>query len=574
MTFSVRTKLVVGFGVMLLLLAIVGGLGWLSVSGLAGEYHRLYEVNLKGAVQLANAEEALWRLRYGFPQFLVLTSAEDHKKITDAEPKLYELVEENMRAYAAGVRSTDEQQLLKEWNEWWPKYRGARPRWFELVAAGKMAEAADYRAQTTTPFGAAAVKTLSQLIELQRKVAEERYQGVASESRRTVVMVIVLLAVAIAISGTLALVIGRSIVLPLRQTAAMMRSITGERDLRQRVPVRSRDELGEVAASFNGMISSIHDVIAEARDTAEHTAAASQQLSAAASQLSSGVQEQAASLEETAASLEEITATVKQNAENAQQASSLAGASSGTAEKGGRVVGEAVSSMGEINQASKRIADIITAIDEIAFQTNLLALNAAVEAARAGEQGRGFAVVAAEVRNLAQRSATAAKEIKTLIKDSVNKVESGSALVNQSGETLGEIVVSVKRVTDIIGEIAAASREQSAGIDQVNRAVTQMDRVTQSNAAQTEELTATAQALADQAQRLRLLVGQFQVDQRVAAQSPTRPVSYAEPRPVTAPAPVSPLRRMPEPALVGGGSGNGSGNGTAAHARHDDFGEF
>jgi methyl-accepting chemotaxis protein len=232
-------------------------------------------------------------------------------------------------------------------------------------------------------------------------------------------------------------------------------------------------------------------------------------------------------LEETAASLEEITGTVKQNADNARQANQLAVGSRDTAEKGGEVVTQAVSAMGEINQSSKKIADIITTIDEIAFQTNLLALNAAVEAARAGEQGRGFAVVAAEVRSLAQRSATAAKEIKALIQDSVQKVQDGSELVNKSGQTLQEIVSSVKKVTDIIGEIAAASQEQSGGIDQVNKAVGQMDQVVQSNAAQTEELASTAQSLTAQARQLQALVGRFRINHRLSATQSHEPVPSA-----------------------------------------------
>ena len=252
--------------------------------------------------------------------------------------------------------------------------------------------------------------------------------------------------------------------------------------------------------------------IVDVDDISNSVASASQQLAAASEQLSSGAQQSASSLEETASSLEEITATVRQNADNADQANQLANSSRETAEKGGNVVAQAVDAMGEINRSSRKIADIITTIDEIAFQTNLLALNAAVEAARAGEQGRGFAVVAGEVRNLAQRSATAAREIKGLIEDSVQKVETGSELVNKSGETLGAIVTSVKRVTDIVAEIAAASREQTVGIEQINKAVAQMDQSTQATAAQMEELSGTATSLSDQSEHLQAVVDQFNIN--------------------------------------------------------------
>jgi methyl-accepting chemotaxis protein len=256
-----------------------------------------------------------------------------------------------------------------------------------------------------------------------------------------------------------------------------------------------------------------------------------------------------------------------------RQANALAEASRTAAERGGAVVHDAVVAMGEINRSSKRIADIITTIDEIAFQTNLLALNAAVEAARAGEQGRGFAVVAAEVRNLAQRSATAAKEIKGLIQDSVGKVEVGSELVNKSGATLQEIVGSVKRVTDVIGEIAAASREQATGVDQVNQAVTQMDRVVQANAAQTEEMSSTAQALAAQAGRLQELVGRFKVAEAYPATG--APATRVAIKPV--PGKASVVKRAARPVAAGRAKAAGSepvAAPPAGNGHQDGFEEF
>jgi methyl-accepting chemotaxis protein len=282
-------------------------------------------------------------------------------------------------------------------------------------------------------------------------------------------------------------------------------------DLTVRVALDTQDEHGQMGQALNRMLAKFQVSMCEVQQAAQQTASAAQQLAAGSEQLSGGAQEQASSLEETAASLEQMTATVKQNADNARQANQVASAARDAAERGGVVVQEAISAMGGITEASRKIQEIITTIDEIAFQTNLLALNAAVEAARAGEQGRGFAVVASEVRALAQRSAAASKEIKGLITDTGQKVEAGSELVIQAGDGLGEIVAQVKKVADLIAEITAASAEQSQGIAQVNTAVTQMDSVTQQNAAQTEELSSTAQALAAQAEELSAQVAQFKL---------------------------------------------------------------
>jgi methyl-accepting chemotaxis protein len=316
----------------------------------------------------------------------------------------------------------------------------------------------------------------------------------------------------------LTFLVRREVSRPLAVTVDLLKGM--ESDLTRRMEVKRRNEVGELGRWFNSFADRMHQIIAEVRGSADGVASASHQIASAAGHISTSAQEQASSLEETATSLEELTATVKQNAHNALQASQLALSSREAAEKGGKVVADAIESMKEITRASKRIAEIIAVIDEIAFQTNLLALNAAVEAARAGEQGRGFAVVATEVRSLAQRSAAAARQIKGLIEDSVQKVESGSELVTQSGQTLEEIVSSVKRATDIVAEIAAASQEQSQGIEQVNRAVSQMDQVVQANATQTERLSSTARSLAAQAVELQALVSRFRLRDGAMAGSP------------------------------------------------------
>ena len=287
------------------------------------------------------------------------------------------------------------------------------------------------------------------------------------------------------------------------------------------------DEIGRTAAAFNKLLARIVDVVATTRTSTDSVTVAARQIAAGNADLSARTEQQAAALEESASSLEELTSVVLQNTQNARQANELAQSASHIASQGGDVVRQVVDTMNSINASSRKIVDIIAVIDGIAFQTNILALNAAVEAARAGEQGRGFAVVASEVRSLAQRSAAAAKEIKELIDDSVDKVGSGSKLVEQAGATMSDIVDSVQRVTQIVGNIADASEEQSAGITQVNQAISQMDQGTQQNAALVEEAAAAAQALQGQAEKLESVVAVFKLEGRAAM-----PVRSVEVKPV------------------------------------------
>jgi methyl-accepting chemotaxis protein len=296
-------------------------------------------------------------------------------------------------------------------------------------------------------------------------------------------------------------------------------------DLTDQLTMACEGELEQIKGSINGAITNLKTSLTTVREAAESVETGAEEITKGNEDLSARTSEQAASLEETSSAMEEMTATVKQNADNARQANQLAVAARDVAAKGGAVTTKAVEAMSEINKSSTKIADIITVIDEIAFQTNLLALNAAVEAARAGEHGRGFAVVAAEVRNLAQRSATAAKEIKGLIKESLQRVTDGSELVNHSGKTLQEIVTSVKRVTDIIAEITAASQEQASGIDQVNTSIMHMDQTTQQNAALVEETTAASQSMRAQAQALMKQVKAFKINISEAQKAGMAPVA-------------------------------------------------
>jgi methyl-accepting chemotaxis protein len=326
-------------------------------------------------------------------------------------------------------------------------------------------------------------------------------------------------------------------------------SLVQDNDLTERITLEGKEgDIRDLCAGVNGMLDTMTSVVSGIAESSGTIATAAREIAMGNTDLSQRTEEQAASLEETASSLEQLTSTVRQNADNAQHANKLASSASEVAIKGGRVVTDVVRTMDGISEASRKIADIIGVIDEIAFQTNILALNAAVEAARAGDQGRGFAVVAAEVRNLAQRSANAAKEIKALISESAGKVESGTRLVGSAGATMEEIVQSVKRVTDIMAEISAASREQSSGIEEVNTAITQMDKITQQNAALVEQAAAAAKSLEDQTELLSGMVSAFRLSEAPAnARAAPLAARQAAPRPAAPPRGPTAALRKPAP---------------------------
>ena len=358
----------------------------------------------------------------------------------------------------------------------------------------------------------------------------------ATQAHRASFVSIVLMLVVGAAGIGVGVLFSRRITRPVDDAVRVAQAIA-EGDLTSAIRVVGRDEIAQLVKALATMQGSLAGVVGNVRANSESVATASSQISQGANDLSARTEEQASALQQAAASMEQLGSTVRQNAENAQSANQLALGASTVARKGGEVVGEVVETMKGINESSKRIVDIIGVIDGIAFQTNILALNAAVEAARAGEQGRGFAVVAGEVRSLAQRSADAAKEIKSLISASVERVDHGSALVDRAGVTMTEIVSSIARVTDIMGEISAASTEQSSGVGQIGDAITQMDQATQQNAALVEESAAAAESLKDQARQLVQVVSVFKLDARVATEeSPRAPAPAAKTASVASPA--------------------------------------
>ena len=502
---------------------------------------------MHGAVELANVERGMWSLRFGIANY---PGADENgrAKIMADEARFYGDMQHALEMFGSpGNLSMQEAKAIDTLKETISNYMGSRPKWFELFNAGKLDEAKEWRAENTNKYGAETVQELKDLIELQQVESEQGHRSVEENTRtvRTEILAFVIFATLIAIG--LGHLITLSITRPLQQAVDVAAAVA-KGDLTRRIEVKSTDEAGQLLQALKGMNANLAAIVGEVRSTTDSISTAAQQIAAGNADLSQRTEEQASSLEETACSMEELTSTVKQNAENAKQANQLAASASEVAVKGGQVVGEVVHTMASISASSKKIVDIISVIDGIAFQTNILALNAAVEAARAGEQGRGFAVVAAEVRNLAQRSAAAAKEIKALIGDSVDKVDAGAKLVDEAGETMDEIVSSVKRVTDIMAEITAASNEQSAGIEQVNQAITQMDEVTQQNAALVEEAAAAAESMQEQARALKDAVSKFNLgtgkeDMRPTA---TKPIATTK---IAHRAPALPTRTLPRKGI-------------------------
>ncbi len=503
-------KLILAFALMAVLTGVVGYKGVAAAGDIDTMLEKLYDKELMGISAIQNANVIRLQIAYSVRYAMGVKDKAKKQELSASVTKGFGDLDEALVPIDKTLETDEGKALLARIRETLPHYKKMCEESMALTLEGKDDEAAE-----TLRSGQSLVEGLPAefraLVEAKEKAGKKAYDDSAALYARTRSMLFTIIGVGILFCMGIGYFIAQLIAQPLLATVGVLEKVA-EGDLTVQLDLDTEDEVGKMAVALNRATEAIRATLADVRKSADNMSNSAQQLAAASEQLASGAQEQASSLEETSATMEEITSTIKQNADNAKQANQVANGSRDTAEKGGQVVTEAVGAMGEINESSKNIAEIISTIDEIAFQTNLLALNAAVEAARAGEQGRGFAVVATEVRNLAQRSATSAKEIKRLIQDSVRKVENGSGLVNKSGETLREIVGSVKRVTDIVAEIAAASQEQSIAVEEVNKAMTQMDQVTQTNASQTEELSATAQSMAASSEELQAMVARFHLD--------------------------------------------------------------
>ncbi len=428
----------------------------------------------------------------------------DSKAMADIEKVMAQVMsafDEDHKAYVSLISSNEERRLYEEFAADWKQYLAVHDKMLALSRNNETEKAkALLEGESRKLFDSSSIK-LVKLIDLNSAgaVASAKESELAYLDARNAMLCGLVLAIAFVLAAATWLI--RSITVPLTLALAAADRVAAG-DLSSPVVVTSQDEVGQVLQALDRMQASLMQVVSNVRQSAEGVATASAEISQGNNDLSSRTEEQASALEETAASMEQLTGTVSQNADNARQANQLAISASSVAVEGGQVVSQVVDTMKGINDSSRRIADIISVIDGIAFQTNILALNAAVEAARAGEQGRGFAVVASEVRNLAQRSAEAAKEIKDLITTSVERVDAGTQLVDQAGVKMSEIVSSIQRVTDIMGEISAASIEQSSGMAQIGEAVAQMDQATQQNAALVEQSAAAAESLKTQAHHL------------------------------------------------------------------------
>ncbi|SHG62494.1 methyl-accepting chemotaxis protein [Massilia sp. CF038] len=540
---AIKTRLIaiIGFLLSCSLLIGVGGLN--ALSSVNASLKTVYEDRLVAMGDLDRVIRLVNRHQLMLAKALTDDPAKNAAQMDSLEKDI-EAGDKVVAAYNATFLTDKEKNLAADFTAKRIAFLkdGVRPT-IAAVRAGDLAAATKMVHGTMDHLYSEARVPMSALIELQQDVGKEEYLSSQEhfQSFRAVAIGAIVLAMLLGAAGGMWLIV--SITVPLGVAIKVADQIAAG-NLAQDIRVDSTNELGRMLGALRDMVKALTATVGEVRNSSDTIATASSEIAAGNLDLSSRTEQQAASLEETASSMEELTSTVKQNADNARSANALVGSATAHATEGGAAVGKVIETMGLIKESSRKMNEIIAVIDGIAFQTNILALNAAVEAARAGEQGRGFAVVATEVRSLAQRSANAAKEIKVLINDSVEKANTGGVLVNDAGATIEKVMVSVRQVSDIMSEIAAASEEQSAGIEQINQAVVQMDEVTQQNAALVEESAAAAASLQEQAAALARTVSIFVLPGN--AQQGFA-VAAAAPSPAAKPAAKAPAKRLPAP---------------------------
>ena len=530
---GIGQRLAIGFGVVIALLVMLAVLSYLRIGGLNQEVTSMVKEHYPKTVAANGIKADVNEVTRSMLNVLIMSDPDQIKV------ELANMEKKNASATAAldelNKNTTDPrgQEILKAIAAIRAKFIPGQAAFIALVNEDKKENAMVKFMFSMRPQQAKYFEQLDRFTNYQNAIMVEAGDAAAAVSRRTQLLILLLAVGASLISVAVAFFSTRSITGPLGEAVGIARRVA-DGDLTSVIDVGNSDETGQMMQALKHMNSSLTSIVAEVRAGTESIAVASGQIASGNLDLSTRTEQQAASLGETSGAMRQLTGTVQQNADNARQANQLAAQASEVALRGGSVVSHVIDTMGSITASSKKIVDIIGVIDGIAFQTNILALNAAVEAARAGEQGRGFAVVASEVRNLAQRSAAAAKEIKTLIGDSVDKVREGSTLVQQAGVTMEEVVASVRRVTDIMGEITSASQEQSIGIANVNHTILEMDETTQQNAALVEEAAAAAASMQGQAAKLARVVSVFKLDQEAADQAlpgpkPARGLREAKP---------------------------------------------
>ena len=508
---NIGKRLGLGFGAIGLMLVVMLGLSNIMLARV-NDGTRLLVTNRIPVIELtARLESENNNIAIALRNMMLNADADDRRKQVEQIMASRRVMDQMLAALRETIATPQGREILDRMTSASGSYLAGQDALLKLIAAGDDEAARTYLARELRPVLAQLKGATAEQITLQKERSVRAGVDAEETYRSTTWLMSIVGALALALAAMVAWSITRSITRPLLRALEVANTVAAG-DLTSRIEVTTRDEASQLLQALKSMNESLARTVGTVRVGTDTIAVAAAQVASGSQDLSSRTEQQAGALEETASSMEELTSTVKQNADNARQANKLAESASSVAARGGEVIHQVVATMDQINASSSKITDIIGVIDGIAFQTNILALNAAVEAARAGEQGRGFAVVASEVRNLAQRSAAAAREIKGLIGDSSGKVADGSRLVAEAGATMTEIVESVRRVTDIMAEISAASQEQTAGIEQINGAVVQMDEGTQQNAALVEEAAAASASMQEQAAKLAQAVAVFRID--------------------------------------------------------------